>query len=89
MPKNIAMACPFSNKACVECAIYRGRHFYLCFAKAYSESGRNMTHHSRTELLKAHGNEGETSKKPTAIATKLTVISNVEDLIEAEEFSRF
>jgi hypothetical protein len=48
-----------------------------------------MTQHSRTELLKAHGNEGETSNKPTAIATKPTVISNVEDLIEAEEFSRF
>ncbi len=24
-----AMACPFSNRPCTECAVYRGRHHYL------------------------------------------------------------
>ena len=31
----IAMMCPFSRKLCKECAIYRGRHYYLCFSKEY------------------------------------------------------
>ena len=29
------MICPFSGKLCRECAIYRGRHYYLCFNKKY------------------------------------------------------
>ena len=29
------MICPFSGKLCKECAIYRGRHYYLCFSKKY------------------------------------------------------
>ena len=29
------MICPFSGKLCKECAVYRGRHYYLCFSKKY------------------------------------------------------
>ena len=29
------MICPFSGKLCKECALYRGRHYYLCFSKEY------------------------------------------------------
>jgi len=29
------MICPFSGKPCVECAEYRGRHYFLCYAKRY------------------------------------------------------
>jgi hypothetical protein len=29
------MVCPFSNKVCEECALYRGRHYYLCFCTKY------------------------------------------------------
>jgi hypothetical protein len=29
------MMCPFSGKPCKECPIYRGRHYYLCFAEKY------------------------------------------------------
>jgi len=29
------MICPFSGKLCKECALYRGRHYYLCFCKKY------------------------------------------------------
>jgi len=31
----VTMACPISKGPCVDCAIYRGRHFYLCFSKEY------------------------------------------------------
>jgi hypothetical protein len=29
------MICPFSNRLCEECALYRGRHYYLCFCQKY------------------------------------------------------
>lgn len=31
----VKMICPFSGKLCKECAIYRGRHYLLCFNKKY------------------------------------------------------
>ncbi|MFY9814187.1 MAG: hypothetical protein WBQ62_10505 [Dehalococcoidales bacterium] len=27
--------CPFSNKLCQECALYRGRHMNLCYCRDY------------------------------------------------------
>jgi hypothetical protein len=29
------MICPFSNRLCEECALYRGKHYYLCFCQKY------------------------------------------------------
>lgn len=29
------MLCPFSGQFCKECALYRGRHYYMCFSKKY------------------------------------------------------
>lgn len=29
------MNCPFTNRLCEECALYRGRHYYLCYYKKY------------------------------------------------------
>lgn len=38
------MNCPFTNRLCEECALYRGRHYYLCFYEKYrgylGESGK-------------------------------------------------
>ena len=31
----LSMICPFSHKLCKDCALYRGRHYYLCFCKEY------------------------------------------------------
>lgn len=31
----IIMKCPFSEKVCAECAFYRGRHYFLCYAGKY------------------------------------------------------
>ena len=35
---SIAMTCPFSNKGCTECPIYRGRHHYRSFSKRCQDS---------------------------------------------------
>lgn len=29
------MICPFSNRLCEECPLYRGRHYFLCFCEKY------------------------------------------------------
>jgi hypothetical protein len=29
------MKCPFSDRLCEECALYRGRHYYLCYCQTY------------------------------------------------------
>jgi hypothetical protein len=29
------MICPFSKRLCEECALYRGKHYYLCFCQKY------------------------------------------------------
>lgn len=29
------MLCPFSKKACRECPLYKGRHYYLCYCSKY------------------------------------------------------
>jgi hypothetical protein len=32
------MLCPFNGRLCRECALYRGRHYFLCFSKKYRGS---------------------------------------------------
>jgi len=44
-----AMACPFSNKTCMECGLYRGRHHNLSFSKEYR---------GFTDLEEEHANSG-------------------------------
>jgi len=31
----VKMICPFSKGLCVECAQFRGRHYYMCFCSRY------------------------------------------------------
>ena len=42
------MMCPFSGKLCAECAIYRGRHYYMCFNVKY----RGYLNETRQSQLK-------------------------------------
>jgi hypothetical protein len=82
------MACPFSGKACMECAVYRGRHFHLCFAKGDLRKEWDTPLHSYVEIPNSPGKEDQTLRGMNNIPNP-RMISDVEDLIEAEEFSRF
>ncbi len=31
----VTMTCPISRGLCVDCGIYRGRHYYMCYSKEY------------------------------------------------------
>ena len=35
--------CPLSGKACINCALYRGKHFNLCFQDHYRGDGTKGT----------------------------------------------
>ncbi|MGB9630211.1 MAG: hypothetical protein ACPL6D_16265 [Thermodesulfobacteriota bacterium] len=34
------MICPFSGRLCKNCAVYTGRHYFLCYSKNYRGSIR-------------------------------------------------
>jgi hypothetical protein len=85
----ISMTCPFSNKACMECAVYRGRHFYLCSVKGDRGCKWDTSQHSSIKSRKTHEKEEEAFKRLTGPPSGPRVIYDVENLIEAEEFLRF
>ena len=44
------MVCPFVSRLCKNCAIYIGRHYYLCFSAHYrgnKDRERSATHEGR------------------------------------------
>jgi hypothetical protein len=52
------MICPFSGQLCRECALYRGRHYYLCFSKKY------RGHLAKTEKATRGSNPGVSKAEP-------------------------
>jgi hypothetical protein len=39
----VAMLCPFSKGRCIECAVFRGRHYGLCFKTRYEARDDEVT----------------------------------------------
>jgi spermidine synthase len=81
----VKMVCPISKGYCVECAIYRGRHFYLCFSKEYQ--GVTLGTEQINELkaqYKSKDNKSHDKKfgMPADIQESSRWIHNVEDLTE-------
>jgi 4-aminobutyrate aminotransferase-like enzyme len=82
----VKMICPITKGVCTECPIYRGRHFYLCFAKAYHGVSLGA---EQIDELKAHykskGNNNDQDKTfgmPDDIQKSSLWIQDVEELVE-------
>jgi hypothetical protein len=66
------MICPFSNRICEECPLYRGRHYYLCFNQKYrgylGKPGKGTK-----EDVRPHSGAGSKTKFeiPSKIAVKV------------------
>jgi hypothetical protein len=77
------LICPFSKRLCVDCALFRGRHYYLCSARNHGNraSGRSrsseLTHQSRYRNSKI--------EKPPVIPRSPKWLSNLEDCIERRD----
>ena len=63
------MRCVFSDKLCKECALFRGRHYYLCFSRNYQGhrnqkkgNGRFVDHASSGDGLSDTAADGERTK---------------------------
>jgi len=74
------MVCPISKGICVDCAIYRGRHYYLCYSKGYHGS---LLESGLIDNLKVKPNAGTDVKfgMPDNILTSPKCIRNIEDRI--------
>jgi hypothetical protein len=47
----VSMNCPFSNKVCTECPIYRGKHHYLGISKQHQGSTDQQKDHAKSRVL--------------------------------------
>ncbi len=63
----IKMICPFSKELCRECAIYRGRHYYLCFCKEYRGHLGKEDEKAKTVNIKTSSNIDQRLKIPSFI----------------------
>ncbi|HOV90889.1 MAG TPA: hypothetical protein PKW07_09295 [Syntrophorhabdaceae bacterium] len=75
------MVCPITGGMCVDCAIYRGRHYYLCFSKDYHGT---LMDANQIETLKSKNStkRNETFEMPGEIPLSKGCIKDVEELIE-------
>jgi hypothetical protein len=74
------MVCPISKGMCVDCSIYRGRHYYLCFSKGYHGS---FLKSGLIDEIKIKSKAGTDAKfgMPDVILTSPKCIRNIEDRI--------
>jgi hypothetical protein len=80
----IKMVCPITKGPCVECAIYRGRHFYMCFSKEYQ--GVSLGAEQIDELKAQYKSKDNSHDKkfgmPADVHESSRWIRNVEDLTD-------
>jgi hypothetical protein len=78
----IKMTCPISKGVCTECAIYRGRHFYLCFSKEYrgASLGANQIDDLKAQYKRDHEVQDNKFGMPDDIHMSPKWIQNVEDI---------
>lgn len=79
--------CPISGGACIECAIYRGRHYYLCYSKSFR--GTSFDPERIKELKSAEAKEArdKTFGMPTGIEVGSRCINNFEEYVIEKEFA--
>lgn len=78
------MYCPISHGVCVECSIYRGRHYYLCYAPKYREKVIEME--KLKEMLPGqNAKEDMMFGMPEVVELGSHCIKNVEEIVERRE----
>lgn len=79
--------CPISGAACTECAIYRGRHYYLCYSTAYKGSSFDPERIQELKAAEIKKNPGMTFGMPEKIEVGSQCIKNVEEYGIEREFA--
>ena len=81
----VKMICPITKRPCIECAIYRGRHFCICFSREYQGASLNAEQIKELKVRYKAEHDHAKDKKfgiPEDIQKSSKWISNVEELIE-------
>jgi len=73
------MVCPFSKKVCIECAQFRGRHYYICF----SPNHRGCSPKKPTPVTKMLHPRGVMRLPAVSVSEKC--LKNIEDSCERSE----
>ncbi len=81
------IVCPFSGRACVECAVYRGRHYYLCYSAAYRGSSFDPERIKELKDAETKEDRGKTFGMPESVELGSQCIKNVEEFTVELEFS--
>ncbi len=81
----VKMICPITKGPCVECAIYRGRHFCMCFSREYQGASLGIGQIEELKALYKAEHDPDKDRKfgiPDDMEKSSKWISNVEELIE-------
>ena len=81
------MMCPITGGPCVECAIYRGRHYYLCYSAAYRGSSFDPERIRELKVAEANDSTDGTYGMPKKIEVGSHCIKNVEEYGIEREFA--
>jgi len=87
----LKMLCPISKTACIDCPIYRGRHFYLCFSNGYHDAliEKNQLKELKSSVFGKKEKEDLVFGFPDEILkVDLKCIHNVEDVVFEKEFKK-
>jgi hypothetical protein len=80
----VKMTCPITKGVCTECAIYRGRHFYLCFSKEYHgvSVGKGQIDELKAQYIKGNKIQDKRLGMPDEFQLSPKCIQNVENIVE-------
>jgi hypothetical protein len=82
----VQMVCPFSKGPCVECSVFRGRHYYFCFMKGHRGSVVDPAQFKKDLAAEIHVEIKKFGMpNPTDVPLGSTVIRDVEQLVERRE----
>lgn len=85
--KKAKMPCPFTGGRCVECSLYRGRHYNLCFSEHFQniKNKRSINKHLRV----GEKREDYRHQIPgNLFLGTLNVMSNIEDIVVKQELGK-
>jgi len=79
--------CPITGTTCIECAVYRGRHYYLCYSKAYRGSSFDPERIMKLKDAEKKDDSDKTFGMPVEIELGLHCMRNVEEYGIEKEFA--
>ncbi|MDD3844762.1 MAG: hypothetical protein PHC90_00225 [Syntrophorhabdaceae bacterium] len=79
--------CPISGTACIECGIYRGRHYNLCYSENYRGTSFDPERIRELKAAEAKTNNDRTFGMPEKIEVGSQCINNFEEYVIEKEFA--